>query len=88
MKMMRNKESTLLKSKSVSLGEVRTLEEVQTDEKIKEHGNIDVSINFFMNQNKVTIDDMFAFSITYEIMHDDYESWFIIECRQRHNWPK
>ena len=21
-------------------------------------------------------------------MHDDYESQSIIECRQRHNWPK
>ena len=31
---------------------------------------------------------MFAFFITYEIMHDDYESRSIIECRQRHNWPK
>ena len=31
---------------------------------------------------------MFAFSMAHEIMHDDYESRSIIECRQRQDWSK
>ena len=59
---------------------------VETHEKINDLGNTEISINYcndLWNRNDIIIDDMFAFSVAHEIMHDDYESRSKTECRQR-----
>ena len=64
---------------------------VETHKKINDPKNTEISINYyndFWNRNDIIIDDMFAFSVAYEIMHDDYEPRSIIECLQRQDWPK
>ena len=64
---------------------------VETNEKINDLENTKISINYYndlWNRNEIIIDDMFAFSVAYEIMHGDYEPRSIIECRQRQDWPK
>ena len=64
---------------------------VETHEKINDPKNTKILINYYnylLNRNEIIIDDMFAFLVAHEIMHDDYESRSIIECRQRQDWPK
>ena len=87
----RNKKPSLLQSEQSASREETTLEVVETHEKINDPGNTKISINYcndLWNRNDIIIDDMFAFSVTYEIMHDDYEPRSITECRQRQDWPK
>ena len=82
----RNQEPSLLQSEQSAPKEKTTPEVVETHEKINDPGNTEISINYcndLWNRNDIIIDDMFAFSVAYEIMHDDYESRSIIECRQR-----
>ena len=64
---------------------------VETHEKINDSENAEISINYcndLWNQNEIIIDDMFAFSVAYEIMPDDYEPRSITECCQRQDWSK
>ena len=66
--------------------EETTPEVVETQEKINDPENTKISINYcndLWNQNEIIIDDIFAFLVAHEIMHDDYEPRSIIECRQR-----
>ena len=87
----KNQEPSLLQSEQSALRKEITPEVVETHEKINDPGNTEISINYcndLWNRNDIIIDDMFAFSVAYEIMHDDYESRSIIECRQRQDWPK
>ena len=87
----RNQELSLLQSEQPTPREETTLEVVETHEKINDPENTEISINYcndLWNQNEIIIDDMFAFSVANEIMHDDYEPRFIIECRQRQDWSK
>ena len=86
-----NQESSLLNSKQYASREETTHEVVETHEKINDPGNTEISINYcndFWNRNDIIIDDMFAFLVAHEIMHDDYEPQSIIECRQKQDWPK
>ena len=58
---------------------------VETYEKINDLGNTEILINYcndLWNRNDIIIDDMFAFSMAHESMHDDYEPRSIIKCRQ------
>ena len=87
----RNQEPSLLQSEQSALREETTLEMVETHEKINDLGNTEISINYcndLWNRNDIIIDDMFAFLMAYEIMHDDYELRSITECHQRQDWPK
>ena len=80
----RNQEPSLLQSEQSALREETTPEVVKTHEKINDLGNTEISINYcndLCNRNDIIIDDMFAFSVAHEIMHDDYEPRSIIECR-------
>ena len=64
---------------------------VETHEKINDPENTEILINYYndlWNRNEIIIDDMFASSVAHEIMHDDYEPQFIVECHQRQDWPK
>ena len=68
-----------------------TPEIVETHEKINDLENTKISINYcndLWNRNEIIIDDMFAFSVAHEIMHDHYKPRSITECRQRQDWPK
>ena len=59
--------------------------------KITDPENNEISINFCNNlwdRNEIVIDNMFAFSVTNEIINDDYEPRSITECRQMQDWPK
>ena len=87
----RNQEVTFLELESVVFAKERTLEEVQTHKKVNDIGNMKISIHYcndLLDQNNTIINDMFAFSIAHEILHNDYEPRSIIECRQRQDWPK
>ena len=58
---------------------------VENHEKINDLENTEILINYcndLWNRNEIIIDDMFAFSVAHEIIHDDYELRSIIECRQ------
>ena len=69
-------------SKPVALIDEKTLEVVQIHEKINDFGNIEILINYcndLLDWNYTIIDDMFAFSIAREIMHNDYEFRSITE---------
>ena len=71
--------------------EETTPEVVETHENINDPRNTEISINYsndFWNRNDIIIDDMFAFSVAHEIIHNDYEPRSIIECRQRQDWLK
>ena len=88
----KNQESTLEEPGAVLTSkEFNALEEAQTHEKITNPRNTENSITYcneIWDRNKIIIDDIFAFSIAYKIMDDDYEPQSIIECRQRQDWPK
>ena len=71
--------------------EFNALEEAQTHEKITNCRNTKNSITYcneIWDQNKIIIDDIFAFSVAQKIMDDDCEPQSIIEFRQRQGWPK
>jgi len=66
-------------------------EEAQTHERSTSPGNTENSITYcneIWDRNEIIIDDAFAFSVAHKIMDDDCEPQFIIECRQRQDWPK
>ena len=76
----------LLKLEPAALIDERTLEVVQTHEKINDFGNTKILTNYcndLLDGNYIIIDDMFAFLIAHEIMHNYYKSRFITKCRQR-----
>ena len=82
----RIQEPSLLQSEQSTLREEITPEVVETHEKINHPENTKISINYYndlWNRNDIIINDMFAFSVAHEIMHDDYELRSTIECRQR-----
>ena len=82
----RNQEPSLLQLEQSALKKKIIPEVVETHEKINDPGNTEILINYcndLWNQNDIIIDDMFAFSVAFEIMHDDYEPQSITECRQR-----
>ena len=82
----RNQEPLLLQSEQHAPRGETTPEMVETHEKINDLENTEISINYcndLWNRNDIIIDDMFAFSVAHEIMHDDYESRSITECGQR-----
>ncbi|KAL0342624.1 UNVERIFIED_CONTAM: Retrovirus-related Pol polyprotein from transposon RE1 [Sesamum calycinum] len=61
----------------------------------KVHDNEEISINYVLNgicwnRNKVIVDDIFAYNVALNVIHDneDHEPKSIQECRQRTNWPK
>ena len=75
-KMRRNQEPSLLQSEQPEPRKETTPEVVETHEKINDPGNTKISINYcndLWNRNEIIIDDMFAFSMAHEIMHDDYK---------------
>ena len=79
----RNQEPSLLQSEQSAHREETTPEDVETHEKIIDPGNTEILINYcndIWNRNDIIIDDMFAFSVAHEIMHDDYEPRSITEC--------
>ena len=42
-----------------------------------------------MNRSSTHVDDIFAYSVAYEIIeHDDIEPHFVAECQNRADWPK
>ena len=87
----RNQEPSLLQSEQSAPREETTPEVVKTHEKINDPKNTEILNNYYndlWNRNEIIIDDMFAFSMAYEIMHDDYESRSITKCCQRQDWPK
>ena len=54
-------------------------------------GNNEIFINYcndLWDRNEIIVDNIFAFSVVNEIIHDNYESRLIIECCQRQNWLK
>ena len=68
------------------------LEEIQVPETCD---NQEISINYVTtgqrwNQNKIDIDDIFAYNVALNIVNDneDLEPKSIEECRQRDDWPK
>ena len=82
----RNQELSLLQSEQPASREKTTPEVIEINEKINDPENTKISINYcndLWNRNDIIIDDIFAFSVAHEIMHDDYEPRSIIECRQR-----
>ena len=57
--------------------------------------NKEISINYVMdgiwgNQNKVNVDNAFAYKIVLNVVNDieDQEPKFISDCQQRNDWPK
>ena len=80
----KNQESTLEEPSAVlNSKELNALEEAQTHEKITNPRNTENSITYcneIWDQNKIIIDDIFAFSVAHKIMDDDYEPQYIIEC--------
>ena len=87
----RNQKPTLLDSNQVVSREETTSKEVETYKKIIDLENIEIFINYynnFWNQNEIIIDNLFAFLVAHEIIHDDYEPHFIIECHQMQDWSK
>ncbi|KAK4380786.1 hypothetical protein Sango_3031000 [Sesamum angolense] len=59
------------------------------------HDNEEISINYVLNgicwnRNKVIVDDIFAYNVALNVIHDneDHEPKSIQECRQRNNWPQ
>ena len=74
--MGRNQEHSLLQLDQLALREEITLEVVKTHEKINDLRNTKISINYcndLWNRNEIIIDNMFAFLVAHEIMHDDYK---------------
>ena len=67
-------------------------EEIQVPETCD---NQEISINYVTtgqrwNQNKINVDDIFAYNVALNIVNDieDLEPKSVEECRQRDDWPK
>ncbi|KAL0415672.1 UNVERIFIED_CONTAM: Copia protein [Sesamum latifolium] len=59
------------------------------------HDNEEISVNYVLNgicwnQNEVIVDDIFAYNVALNVIHDneDHEPKSIHECRQINDWPE
>ena len=53
-----------------------------------EYNEISINCELRWEQNKVNVDDIFAYKIAFDVMNDDedHEPTSIVECQQRNDW--